>query len=277
MSDERTTTVQVEVEVDPQTAFRVFTEEIDRWWVAGPINFYDSARAVAMRCESGIGGRLLEVYDEAAGEGLELGRITVWEPGELLAWHSSVDDVEITVRFVAVERGTRVVVEAHVPEGGKDHGGSSWVRVAPYWLGAWIARRDRQSATRSSLSRLALTVAYARPATAARWLNTVIGLEASLPIPPEDTSDQLWIEFRVGGGLLVVVGRTHDDGVQPAQTHVPMIFVDDLDVHYARAASAGAKVVQDIQQYGYRAYIVEDPEGHHWTIAQALPTMRGIV
>lgn len=107
MIDERTTTAQVEVEVDSQTAFRVFTEEIDRWWVAGPINFYDSARAVAMRCESGVGGRLLEVYDEATGEGLELGRITVWEPGELLGWHSSVDDVEITVRFVAVDGGTK--------------------------------------------------------------------------------------------------------------------------------------------------------------------------
>ncbi|MEX0946185.1 MAG: bleomycin resistance protein, partial [Acidimicrobiia bacterium] len=163
MIDERTTTAQVEVEVDPLTAFRVFSEEMDRWWVAGPINFYDSAKAVAMRCESGIGGRLMEVYDEDTGDGLELGRITVWEPGELLAWQSTVDDVEITVRFVAVESGTRVVVEAHVPEGGEDQGGSSWVRVAPYWFSAWIARRDRQSATRSSLSRLALTVAYARP------------------------------------------------------------------------------------------------------------------
>lgn len=275
MIDERTTTAQVEVEVDSQTAFRVFTEEIDRWWVAGPINFYDSARAVAMRCESGVGGRLLEVYDEATGEGLELGRITVWEPCELLGWHSSVDDVEITVRFVAVDGGTRVVVEARVPEGGKDQGGSSWVRVAPYWFSAWMASRDRQSATRSSLSRLALTVAYARPATAARWLNTGIGVEASLPIPPEGTSDELWIEFRVGGGLLVVVSRTQDDDVQPARAHVPIVFVDDLDAHYASTVTAGAKVVQDIQQYGYRAYIVEDPEGHHWTIAQALPKMRG--
>lgn len=274
MIDERTTTAQVEVEVDPQTAFRVFTEEIDRWWVPGPINFYDSARAVAMRCESGVGGRLLEVYDEATGEGLELGRITVWEPGELLAWHSSVDDVEITVRFIAVELGTRVVVEAHVPEGGKDQGGSSWVRVAPYWLGAWIARRDALSEGSSSLSRLALTVAYARPATAARWLNTVIGLEPSLPIPPDDTGEELWIEFRVGGGLLVVVGRTQDDGVKPAQTHVPMIFVDDLDAHYASAVSAGATVVQGIQQYGYRAYIVEDPEGHPWTVVESLSSMR---
>ena len=25
--------------------------------------------------------------------------------------------------------------------------------------------------------------------------------------------------------------------------------------------------------HGYRAYTIEDPGGHHWTIAQALPSM----
>jgi len=266
---------EVEVEVDPMVVFRAFTEEIDRWWVAGPINFYDSARAVSMRCESGVGGRLLEVYDEATGEGLELGRITVWEPGQLLAWHSSVDEVEITVRFMLIASGTRVVVEAYIPEGGRDEGGSSWVRVAPSWFGTWITRRDHPTSGGPSLSRLALTVAYARPITAARWLNSVIGLESTLPIPDEDTGEELWIEFRIGDGLLAVVSGTSDEDVPPTRSHVPMIFVDDLDAHHANALSVGAKIVQDIQHYGYGAYVLEDPEGHHWTIAQALPAMRG--
>ena len=52
-----------------------------------------------MRCEPGVGGRLLEVYDEATGEGRELGRITGWDHGVRLAWKSSVDDVAIEVRF----------------------------------------------------------------------------------------------------------------------------------------------------------------------------------
>jgi hypothetical protein len=81
--------------VDPGTAFTAFTEELDLWWVRGPINYFDAAKAIGMRCEPGVGGRLLEVYDEATGEGRELGRITVWEPGRWLAWQSSVDDVEI--------------------------------------------------------------------------------------------------------------------------------------------------------------------------------------
>src|SRR5438874_1504371 len=79
------TVVSVSVGVDPATAFTAFTEELDQWWVRGPINYFDAARAVGMRCEPGISGRLLEVYDETTGEGRELGRITAWEPGGRLA------------------------------------------------------------------------------------------------------------------------------------------------------------------------------------------------
>jgi len=74
------TAVSVSVGVDPATAFTAFTQELDLWWVRGPINYFDSARAVGMRCEPGVGGRLLKVYDEGTGEGRELGRFTVWEP-----------------------------------------------------------------------------------------------------------------------------------------------------------------------------------------------------
>ena len=38
----------VVVSADPQTAFRIFTEEIDSWWERGPHNFYDARRAVAI-------------------------------------------------------------------------------------------------------------------------------------------------------------------------------------------------------------------------------------
>src|SRR5437667_397819 len=81
----------------------------------------DAARAVAQRCEPGVGGRLLEVYD---GDALELGRITVWEPGARLAWRSSTDDVEIDVRFDRSAGGTTVRVDARIPAGGEDRGGT---------------------------------------------------------------------------------------------------------------------------------------------------------
>ena len=71
----------IEVGVDPLIAFQAFTEEIGQWWVPGPINAWDSARALTKRIEPGVGGRFLEVYDDTTGDGLELGRVTVWEPG----------------------------------------------------------------------------------------------------------------------------------------------------------------------------------------------------
>lgn len=108
----------VEVSADPQTAFRMFTEEIDSWWERGPHNFYNSKCAVAMRFESGVGGRYLEIYDDAAGDALEIGKITVWEPGRRLVWKCSLDDTEIDIRFEPSGKGTRVSLEQRLVEGG---------------------------------------------------------------------------------------------------------------------------------------------------------------
>src|SRR5579864_3974230 len=96
----------VEVAVDPETAFTAFTEELDLWWVRGPINHHAAGRALAMRCEPGVGGRLLEVYNDTTGEALELARITAWEPGKRLAWTSSIDDVRTEVQFEPSAAGT---------------------------------------------------------------------------------------------------------------------------------------------------------------------------
>src|SRR5207247_6203426 len=84
MSAPDVVTTSVEVVVDPTAAFEIFTEEIGRWWRPGPINWYDSTRAIDIRFEPGVDGRWLEVYDDAAGDVLEIGRITVWEPGNRL-------------------------------------------------------------------------------------------------------------------------------------------------------------------------------------------------
>jgi len=126
-------TAAVEVAVDPATAFQVFTEEIGRWWRPGPINWNDSRAAVGMRIEPGVGGRWIEVYDEATGEGFECGRITVWEPGRRLVFlyrdaGRQIDDTEVEVRFQPIEGGTRVTLE---------HRG--WEKVDPE-----IARQKRQ-------------------------------------------------------------------------------------------------------------------------------------
>jgi hypothetical protein len=109
-------TATVEVAVNPFTAFAIFTEEIGRWWRPGPINWNDSRRAVGMRFEPGVGGRWIEVHDEATGEGFECGRILVWEPGARLVFlyrdaGHEIDDTEVEVRFEAIDGGTKVTLE----------------------------------------------------------------------------------------------------------------------------------------------------------------------
>ncbi len=271
------TVVSVCVGVDQATAFTAFTEELDLWWVRGPINYFDAARAVGMRCEPGVGGRLVEVYDEMTGEGRELGRITVWEPGDRLAWKSSVDDVEIEVRFAPAAAGTDVIVQATIPDGGSDRGGTAWLRVVPKWFGPWCARRDSAPRPQPELARLAIGVYYAKPAAAARWLASAFGFESPDPLP--DGLDPLaegeyghpWIEFRVSNCSVMVFKRAEPLSDRTPVTHEPWVFVDDLDAHLARAEAAGAKIVSGIRQTGFRAYTAQDIEGYQWTFAQARP------
>ena len=69
---------EVEVPVDPATAVVAFTDEIGEWYRSGPYSWNDPERAVGIRFDR---DRLVEVWDEQTGEGYEMGRVLVWEPG----------------------------------------------------------------------------------------------------------------------------------------------------------------------------------------------------
>lgn len=77
-----TMTEAIEVDTDPATSFRIFTEEYDQWWGRGPICAYESWRLVERRIEPGVGGRVVE---DQGTDVIVLGTITVWEPGSRLA------------------------------------------------------------------------------------------------------------------------------------------------------------------------------------------------
>ncbi len=279
-AEDRSVTSRIEVAVDPPTAFRAFTEELDYWWVRGPINHHDGGRALAMRCETGVGGRLLEVYD-ASGDALELARITTWEPGRRLGWRSSIDEVETEVHFNASPGGTTVEVVARIPGGGHDRGGTSWVRVVPKWFGAWCSRRDSAPGHVSDLARLALGVSYARPAAAARWLAETFGFDGPDPLPegtdplPEDEHGHPWIEFRLGNSSLMIFKLEAGRPEARTPVHVPWVYVDDVEEHYRRSVAAGAPIIEKLHSpWGLPFYVAADPEGNRWTILQARPTMR---
>ena len=274
----RSRSSQVKVDVDPRTAFAAFTEELDLWWVRGPINSYGAGKLVAMRCEPGVGGRLMEVYDERTGEGLELARITAWEPGTRLAWESSLDDVTIDVRFEPTGGGTLVRLEASIPEGGTDKGGSAFVSVTPRWFGDWVAKRDSTPHELHDVARFGLTLHYSKPAAAARWLAAAFGFESPSDLPEGDdplTDDQYghpWIEFHVGNCSLMLDKLDGAPVDHEQVTHVPWVFVDDLEGHLARSKSHGAKIVQGITTHGFTSYVARDLEGRTWRFAEARPT-----
>ena len=196
------------------------------------------------------------------------GTITEWEPGALLGYRSSVDDTETRINFAAVDGGTRVtVVQSLVRDDGKAF--YFWPHVIR-WLPAWVARRDTAPRTPRELDRLAIALSYDDPAAAARWLHTVFGLDSWDTIPAEGENPS-WIELNVGSAAVLLFKRTDP---RPTTTdHNVWVYVDDLDAHFAQAQSNGAKILTEIHHYGYTSYEAEDLEGHHWTFAQARPTM----
>ena len=110
-------TVTTVVQIDPATAFKVFTEETAVWWKPGPQSRFGGDITGALRFEPGPNGRLLEVRDEAAGEPFEIGRVLVWEPPARLVFEWRAHNfergerTEVEVRFEQVDNATRVTVE----------------------------------------------------------------------------------------------------------------------------------------------------------------------
>ena len=65
----------IDVSVDPETAFEAFTNEIGEWYRGGRHSWNDPERAIGIRFDPGVGGRLLELYAE--GEPYVMGDVTV--------------------------------------------------------------------------------------------------------------------------------------------------------------------------------------------------------
>jgi uncharacterized protein YndB with AHSA1/START domain len=136
--------VSIDVGVDPPTAFKVFTDEIDAWYKRGPHTFFAPKRALGIRFEPGVGGRLLEVYDAGTGEGREIARITAWEPAHRFVF---VDgrDTEVEVRFQSNDDGgTRVTLEhrgfERLPDAAAEkHARFGWRLLVP-WFEEYVQR-----------------------------------------------------------------------------------------------------------------------------------------
>jgi uncharacterized glyoxalase superfamily protein PhnB len=76
------------------------------------------------------------------------------------------------------------------------------------------------------------------------------------------------------GDAWIMLSLAREGRKSPAQagvwTQSLTVFVDDVDAHFERAKSAGAKIVEDLHEtmYGEWQYGVEDLEGHHWLFSR---------
>ena len=76
------------------------------------------------------------------------------------------------------------------------------------------------------------------------------------------------------GDAWIMLNSARPGRASPAQagcgTQSLTVFVEDVDAHFERTKSAGAKIVEDLNEtmYGERQYGVEDLEGHHWLFSR---------
>lgn len=107
--------VSLRVAVSPREAFAAFTRDIGVWWRPNPLFPIAPLGDGALRFEAGENGRLLTRLDN--GEDYEIGRVTAWSPGELLAftWRPAgitpEQTTHVEVRFQGIGNETRVTVE----------------------------------------------------------------------------------------------------------------------------------------------------------------------
>jgi uncharacterized protein YndB with AHSA1/START domain len=92
----------------PEVSFKVFCEDMHKWWPAG---FSGEGSKVFLECR--VGGR----YYERRGDGseYEIGRVTAYQPSSVVAftWRAPSWDVitQVEIRFSAEAGGTRIELE----------------------------------------------------------------------------------------------------------------------------------------------------------------------
>lgn len=82
------------------------------------------------------------------------------------------------------------------------------------------------------------------------------------------------VQMRLGKAWIMLAEASRPGRASPAHSGVRSqmltLFVDDVDAHYARAKSAGAKIVEELNEtmYGEYQYVAEDLEGHPWLFSK---------
>ena len=127
-------------------------------------------------------------------------------------------------------------------------------------------------------------IAYEDGPKAMDWLSSAFGFKERARML--DKNGRLnHGEMQAGDGIIMLATPTpdyqaprhHREGCEPAQkwSAVPyivdgvLVYVDDVDAHFALATQNGAAIITEVEadRYGKR-YRAEDLEGHRWMFMQ---------
>jgi uncharacterized glyoxalase superfamily protein PhnB len=126
------------------------------------------------------------------------------------------------------------------------------------------------------------TLYYADVGAAIDWLCLAFGFVERFRYGPEGRPEGAQLDVGEGAVMLSMAragqGPGWDDGVrfQPPRegelNAVMSIHVEDIDQHFERAGSFGAKILHPPETYafGERQYTAEDPEGHRWAFSESV-------
>jgi uncharacterized glyoxalase superfamily protein PhnB len=276
----------VEVPLATAEAFRVFTAEIGSWYVVDRHTVVDHRRTVDIRIEPRVGGRFLDVHDAATGEGVEMGRVTRWDPPRALAF---VDDrqTETEVTFAPVDEGrTLVAIEQRgldrLPPGEAEHVRRYGWRLLLGWFAESLASPSRPTEEEPPVTETTTTATtgtapvalqgvtpylyYADAGAGLDWLARVFGFEETARYVDDDGVVHE-SEMRVGASTIQLCGRAPDP--DQGSGLLLIVHVADVDAMHAHVVAAGVEAPPPEQQpYGPRTFGVTDPWGYQWAFWQ---------
>lgn len=153
--------VSVHVDVEPEDAFAVFTEEIDLWWRTGPAYRVAGRNRGRLYFEPHLGGRLFETFEgPRKSHTIDVGRVTEWDPPRRLAlvWRGvnfkPHEQTLVEVGFTPQGDGTLVTVRhsgwASLPDDHPArHGrtGAAFIReIGMWWSSLMTSLREHVAA-----------------------------------------------------------------------------------------------------------------------------------
>jgi uncharacterized glyoxalase superfamily protein PhnB len=112
-------------------------------------------------------------------------------------------------------------------------------------------------------------VVYQNLGDAIVWLTNAFGFEEHYRYGDPISGAQVHL-----GDAWIMLRQARPGSGSPAQlgyaTQSLTVFVEDVEVHFQRTKSAGAKIVEPLHQteYGELQYGAEDLDGHHWLFSR---------